>query len=145
MERYPILEAAHHNWSLIKAGDWIQTEWIIYCDGTYIRKSRYNMTMEEILRQINAGIYDNRKFVHVYTENGKMSMPIYSALLDAMAKTPWRPDGEMIHACDGDAWEFQQFDMIGKTVQDSGSVGYIYGNEILERIASLLPCETVFL
>lgn len=140
---YPILEATHQNWGLIRAGDWEQTEWIIYCDGTFLRRTYYIMTLEDIERQEKAGAFNEAVrecgLRRIYTENGKMPMTKVSELLDAMAKTPWRPNGEMIVACDGDAWIFQQFDMTGKTIQDSGAVGYIYGNKVLERIASLLP------
>ncbi|MBE6069670.1 MAG: hypothetical protein E7211_18565 [Clostridium lundense] len=142
-QNYSILEATHYNWSLIKAGDWEKTEWFVNSDGAFLRRSYYIMTLEEIERLKTAGVYDKAckecGLRRIYTENGKMTMPKYSALLDAMDVNPWRPDGERICACDGDAWKFQRFDITGKTVQDSGPVDYIYGNEVLERIAKLLP------
>lgn len=142
-QKYPILEASHHNWSLVKGGDWEQSEWVIYCDGTFLRRSYYIMTPEEVKNSQNKGIFDRTRMEHglrhIYAESGKMSMPKFSELLDAMEKSPWRPDGELIRACDGDAWKFQQFDMTSKTVKDSGPIGYIYGNRVLEGIANLLP------
>ena len=129
--------ATQYNWSLIRAGDWESTEWTIFGDGSYSRRTSRLMTLEEYE---DAGqktkSYDFRK---IHTESGKMIAPKFSELLDAMNTDPWRPDGEMIHACDGVAWAFRQFDVTGKTVRDSGKPGYIYGNDVLERIASLLP------
>ena len=138
-----LLKATHQNWSMIKAGDWEQTEWTIYCDGSFLQRTYHIMTQGDIDRLKKAGDLDEAirecGLRRICTESGKMPAPKLSELLDAMDVSPWRPVGERIDACDGDAWKFQQFDMAGKTVQDSGPVGYIYGNKVLERIAKLLP------
>lgn len=140
---YLLLTAVHHNWSLMKAGDWNHTEWFVYSNGSYLCRTYYNPTWEalESLETEAASGQARGESVpwRVHTANGKMRAPSFRALLDAMETDPWRPDGEVIHACDGDAWELRQFDMSGKTIRDSGRLGYIYGNAVLERITALLP------
>ena len=142
--KYLLLTARHQNWSMMKAGDWNYTEWLIYSDGTFFCKRVFNPTLEEWERineilekkseKINECPWKKKHLI-----NGKLATRDFNKLLDALETDPWRPDGEAIHACDGSAWELRQFDKTGKTIRHSGRLGYICGNAALEQIVSLLP------
>ena len=113
----------------------------VYTDGQYFVKWRFNKSGEEKPDEALSAAGDGAEFCErskTYRCSGKMSAQAFQRLMEAVNTDPWRRKGEQIFACDGDAWKFRQFDANGNTVRDSGALGYIYGNAVLERIASLL-------
>lgn len=60
-------------------------------------------------------------------------------LCEAIKIAPWRDPTLDVHACDGVAWKLEAYDKDGSIDKTSGTLGYIYGNRVLETIVSLLP------
>ena len=72
-------------------------------------------------------------------KRGKMRMSSFEKMLAAMETDPWRTPGLDIQACDGEGWKIEMYGPDGTVIRSSGELGYIYGEQVLETIASLLP------
>ncbi len=66
-------------------------------------------------------------------------MNSFEKMLAAMETDPWRTPGLDIQACDGEGWKIEMYGPDGTVIRSSGELGYIYGEQALETIASLLP------
>lgn len=134
MKKTLLLKATEHNWGLKGLGDWNTVTWLIYHDASYDIISVFNPTTED------AEIEEN--FLPKQVENkvaGAMKPDDFSKLCEVIKSDPWRDPTIDVHACDGVAWELEAYDMDGSLEKTSGTLGYIYGNRVLETIVSLLP------
>ncbi len=121
-EKYLLLKAENYNWGLLKAGRWRCVVWQVYSDRSY------RITVEMI------------DFVpNIKTMNGKMSGARFERLQNAIKEKPWRAPDIDCFACDGVAWEINEYSESGEAVYSSGEIDYIYGHKNLERIAATLP------
>ena len=120
-----LLKATERNWGLIGPGDWEKRTWKIHMDGTYQLKTTY-LPVDP----------DDHETPEV-TEEGAL----YEEQLEALkehAGEYWNDD--TADACDGSAWEFKLYDENGTVIRHR-DLGYIYGIEPYESIASLLLSE----
>lgn len=129
-----LLKAILHNWGMICAydGSWLTVTWKIFDNGFYTIDEE-SFHVPEAYGQPDEV---NRKD-HVLSE-GKMDPEQFAKLVSALEQDPWRDPVIISDGCDGVAWEMNQY-MDGKVIRSSGDVNYIYGQENLERIVSLLP------
>lgn len=129
-----LLKAVLHNWDMICAyeGSWLTVTWKINTDGSYLID-------EESFHIPDASdrIEDVGKKDHVLTK-GRMPSDAFAELCSALEQDPWRDPAIESDGCDGVAWTIEQY-VDGQVVRSSGELGYIYGQENLERIVSLLP------
>ncbi len=139
MEKVLILKAEEYNWGLKRPGSWEKLIWYVYSDRTYNMKTYYILPFEECKKHRHSVGYNIYDFIGVSQKNGKLSQKNYDRLLSALDSEPWRDNSVECDACDGVAWKIDRFSPEGSVVQSSGEVDYIYGQEILETIAGLLP------
>lgn len=134
MKKTLFLKAVEHNWGLAGPGDWNTVTWLIYHDASYDIISAFNPSLED------AEIEES--FLPKLVEKkvaGTMESDDFSKLCEAIKIDPWRDPTLDVHACDGVAWELEAYDKDGSIDKTSGTLGYIYGNRVLETIVSLLP------
>ena len=115
---YVFLKATNWNWGLIGPGDWEETKWLIYSDGTYEVAASY--------------VLDN----NIHKTKGRLA-PDQFVTLQMILSEDWFDPGIDSEACDGEAWQFKLLYPSGRTKKSSGKPRYIYGQPI-ERIAVLL-------
>ena len=139
MEKVILLKAEEYNWGFKRAGSWEKIVWNIYRDRTYNMKLYSILPFEECKIYRSPDGYNIYDFIGVSQKNGKLSQRKYDCLLSALDSEPWRDSSVECDACDGVAWKIERFSPDGAVVQSSGDLGYIYGQEVLETIAGLLP------
>ena len=103
-----ILTAEHHNWSMHAIGDWLQTKYVLFEDGT----------LQCVV--FRGGII----YAYEKTVSDEDLEFIKNNIKDFVYSTP------EIDATDGSAWSFEGPDY-------SFRLGYIYDSD-LERIADIL-------
>ena len=133
MDKYLLLVAKEYNWSMIGPGDWYLTSWKVFSDGSY----RINAWF---IPEENSDKWEKRKRVR-RRYNGKMNQEQFDNLLDLLSIDNWGNPERCIDACDGTAWEIEQYSPNGTVIESSGRIGYIYGDGTLENIVSCLPKE----
>ena len=141
-DKYLLLQAEKHNWGLIGPGDWNKTIWLIYSDRSYEKEILYNRDREELKQIIEARdvhIKDLRELQRCVTRKGKIREKRFSDLQAVMASEPWRDPEVNFAACDGVAWQIEEYDSEHKIIHSSGDLGYIYGQPVLEAIVAHLP------
>lgn len=116
-----LLKATSWNWGLKGPGDWDETKWFIYSDGTYETATSY--VLDDYIRE-SKGMLDLDQF----------------AELQKILSEEWFDPGIDSDAYDGDAWQFKLLYPSGRVKKSSGKPRYIYGQPI-ERIVPLLPRE----
>lgn len=115
------LKIIHQNWGLMGMGDWNNTEWNIYNDLTVEIKVKYNPLDIE-------GFNDT-----VITEI-KLSIEQYNEIVRQLNLS--KKDDSFVDGCDGDAWEFIQYNDNCEVWKRE--LGYIYGIKPLEKVAKML-------
>ena len=118
-----ILKATERNWGLIGPGDWDKHSWKINDDGWYQYKETYR-----------TGDPDAFPAIPEMVTEGTLSDDQMNRLKAALAQG-W--SDEKTDASDGVAWEFKLYDENGEIVKHR-ELGYIYGIEPFETIASVL-------
>ncbi len=125
MEKYLLLEANRENGGLISEGDWSSMSWKVYSDRTYC---------------LQIGFIPEQNPSDYIQKSGTMRRDFFAKLCLAMNQD-W--SSELISdGCDGEAWELKQYSPDGIIIRSSGELGYIYGQEALERIVKCLPGKT---
>lgn len=126
MDKSLFLRAVKHNWGMMTEGDWEEIEWLIYSDRSYQINVRYCLSTQD----------------SIYTAKvGKIREKTFSRLTEITEK-PWIDPNVVSDGCDGEAWQFQQFSEDGEIEKSTGNLGYIFGQEALEHIISLLPGQS---
>ena len=118
-----LLKATERNWGLIGPGDWDKHSWKINDDGWYQYKETYR-----------TGDPDAFPAIPEMVTEGTLSDDQMNRLKAALAQE-W--SDEKTDASDGVAWEFKLYDENGEIVKHR-ELGYIYGIEPFETIASVL-------
>ena len=146
MDRYLILKAEIHNWSMKGPGSWDTATWYVFNTGSYRLETSEIPTENEIDKIMAAqeSRGDPDRFRRRSVKKGVLSEEKLPELANTMERKPWRDPSIICDACDGEAWVITQFAEDGSIVQTSGEVDYIYGNRILETIVSLLPHSNDF-
>lgn len=116
-----ILRITHCNWSLMGPGDWNNTEWIIYDDFTVEVAEKYN---ELDINDFSSSM----KYMFKLTDKQ------YEMILKNIESA--KSDTTIVDGCDGDAWEYIQFEN-NKEIWKR-ELGYIYGIKSLENIEKIL-------
>ena len=144
MSKYLMLKAGKHNWGLMKMGSWVSKAWYVYSDGMYEIRSEYGPVFsdEEYQSAVSAGRLQEllQKDIHIVT--GRMDDRALSLLKAQMNRRPWKDPLVECYACDGVAWEIEEYGENGSVINTSGRLDYIYGQEVLENIVRCLP-ETI--
>ena len=125
MKKYLLLEAKRENWGLISEGDWASMSWKIYSDRSY---------------NLQIGFVPEKKPSDYTYKRGTMRIDSFDKLCVAMDQD-WSSD-IMCIADGGEVWELKQYSPDGIIIRSSGELGYIYGQEALERIVRCLPGKT---
>ena len=134
MARKLLLKAVVHNWGMICAydGSWLTVTWKIFSDGSYqIDEESFHIP------ESSDRFEDVDRKDHVLTK-GRMESAAFAELASALEQDPWRDPATESGGCDGVAWAIEQYED-SRVIRSSGRLGYIYGQENLERIVSLLP------
>ena len=108
----------------------------MFNDRTYVVERRYTRKPDEDELQ---RITSCSQLIVTRKKRGKMRISSFEKLLAAMETDPWRTPGLDIQACDGEGWKIEMYSHEGMVIRSSGALGYIYGEQVLEAIASLLP------
>ena len=110
-----ILKIENHNWGLKTIYSWSEKTWCIYDD----------LSVEYVVRNGEGKI---KSYLHnISTEDlNQIILNIESAKFD----------NREVQACDGEAWEFTQYEKDNIIWQRK--LGYIYGIEPLETISNIL-------
>ena len=122
MDKTLFLKAYKKNWGLSGPGEWDTVSWSVYTDGTYEIRIDYIADADPSYCKEKSGTMKKDRFAKLYNAIDQ----------------DWKPD-TFSCACDSVAWKFEQYSPDGTIVRSSGELGYIYGKEVLELIASLLP------
>lgn len=130
MKPQKMLKASEHNWGLMGPGDWRETVWEVNYDGTYKITSVFNPIMDPNSVEIPKTVKQST--------TGSLNDDEFSKLKALLEKEKWRTPGVMIEACDGTAWKIDFYSPEGKIQRNSGKLGYIYGEKVLEKIAHQL-------
>ena len=135
MRKYLLLSAEEHNWSCIGPGDWKTVSWRIYSDASYKIKIAFQKSWDDM----PSFLHDKREPNNYKTKTGVMEKEAFEKL-NKLIKTPiWRDSSLRIDACDGEAWSIYYYSPTKEILNSSGKLGYIYGEEVLEKIVSCLP------
>ena len=119
-----LFKATERNWGLIGPGDWEKRSWKISEDGWVQYTTAFRSGSPEIAE------------VPDVTEEGQMDAGRFAELKRLLAEE-W--NDKKTEASDGEAWEFKVYE--DGSVVKHRETGYIYGNEVFERIAILLGQE----
>ena len=136
MDRYLLLLAEVHNWGFKCAPCWESTTWRVFSDRSYVVESQYTRKPDKAELQ---RITSYAQLIITKRKRGKMRMSSFEKMLATMETEPWRTPGFDIQACDGEGWRIEMNGPNGAVIRSSGELGYIYGEQVLEAIASLLP------
>ena len=129
--KWLLLKAIECNWDEIGPGDWTETKWLIFSDGSYEIVATFLPGLNEI--GIPARV--KRK------ATGQMGVWAFLKLRKALKCEPWRDPSIEIFASDGVAWEIESYLDDGSIDKTSGKLDYIYGHKALEKIVYLLPSD----
>ena len=144
-KKWLLLRAVEGNGDLIGPGDWMETEWLIYSDGSYLIISKF-----KYIPQKNEGPVEGHKKI---LTNSNMPSPIKRRNIGNMDEKSFVKIQKLLkrdlsvnlslnkHTCDGEGWKFEVFKEDGSILKTSGKMYYIYGNTTLEKIARLLPSD----
>lgn len=125
-----MLEAIADNWGLCRAGDVHKIVWEINYDMTF--------TVTTYVPVLNPENKDDLPYVRCYVDQGVMEKEHFDKLRLLSDKKPWRTR-DKIDACDGVAWTIKLYSEEGTILNSSGKTGYIYHEEVLEKIVDALP------
>ena len=137
-KKWLLLKVINQNWNLNGPGDWVETTWRIFNDGSYEVISSFNPSvedLEEMLRTKRQPKPVRKKRIGIMDETS------LSKLQMALKCDPWRDPFVDNFDCDGDAWDISLFKEDGSINKTSGILDYIYGHRVLETIVSCLPLE----
>ena len=123
---YLLLEAWTGNWEQACPGMWDAMCWDIYSDGSYVYTTYY--------------IEDRDKQYAPICLTGTLT-PEEFAELTSSCECKWIDPDVYSDACDGQCWKIEMYDEAGNIIRTTGKGGYIYGQERVETIISLLPCR----
>lgn len=126
-----MLEVIEHNWGLKFQGDWHTVTWIINYDMSY------SITVEYVPEWNPDRTVPNNTDSRII--NGIMDKSAHDELREQLEIKQWRDPDIQINACDGVAYQIIYYSADGKTLNSSGKLGYIYGEEVLENIVNMLP------
>ncbi len=147
MSKYLMLKAVKHNWGLMKMGSWVSKTWSVFSDGTYEIRSEYGPVFsdEEYQYYVSTGKIQELLQKDIHTVTGRMDDRAFSLLKTQMNRKPWKDLLVECYACDGVAWEIEEYGENGSVINTGGQLGYIYGQKVLESIVHSLPhCEPGF-
>lgn len=131
-----ILKAINYNWNMAGPGDWENSTWHVYEDGSYILRSVFRPSSAAYEDSI---ITKKEPKSTILKISGIMDEAAYIKLKEAIKREPWREPSINHDACDGEAWKITSYKEDGSIEKSSGEIGYIYGNCVLENITRLLP------
>ena len=118
-----MLKARQVNWGLRSWEAWESRTWHIWSDRSYTVRIAFAPEQEPS---------------DYIEKTGKMQGDRFDKLCEALDQD-WTASECMVMACDGDAWQIDQFSSDGTILRSNGQLEYIYGAEKKERIAALLP------
>ena len=127
--KWLLLKAIECNWDEIGPGDWTETKWLIFSDGSYEIVSSFDLNYESPKKTKKT--------------NGQMNGKDFVKLQKALRRKQWRDPSLDVIAFDGVAWEIELYRDDGSIANTSGKLGYIYGHRALEKIVRLLPSEAI--
>lgn len=130
-EPYLMLTARTVNWGLINEGMWSSMTWEIRNDGSY------TVTVTYVNRVTLFETGDAEKEYPDTVRKGMMSPVEYHELYMACC-CDWMDPDVRSDACDGQGWELVMYDKYGQELRSTGGMGYIYGQEKVEKIISLM-------
>ncbi len=116
------LKATERNWGLVAPGDWDKHSWKINEDGWCQYKETHRSVSADDLPEIP-------DLIEEYALTDDQMQRLKSALAQDWTE-------EKTEASDGTAWEFKLYE--NSTISKHRDLGYIYGIEPYETIASLL-------
>ena len=125
---YLLLEAWTGNWEQACPGMWGSMCWDISSDGSYVFTTYYIPDRDKQYAPIShTGILTPEEFERL------------AAAADSEGK--WIDPAVYSDACDGQWWQIEMYNENGNVIRTTGKGGYIYGQERVETIISLLPCR----
>ena len=125
---YLLLEAWTGNWDEACPGMWDSMCWDISSDGSYVFTTYY--------------IPDCDKQYDPISHTGILTPEEFERLAAAAdSEGEWMDPAVDSEACDGQWWQIEMYDENGNVIRTTGKGGYIYGQERVETIISLLPCR----
>ena len=131
MNKSKMLKAIEYNWGMMGPNDWNRTKWEVYYDGSYKITIYFNPSFDEMMEDIR-----KEKIKRI---SGTLGEKEFKELKTHLDSKQWiDPQIDNRGTCDGTAWEIEYYDVSGKLL-NSSKLGYIYGHECLEKIASCLP------
>ena len=122
MDKYLLLKAAKENLDIAGPGEWKMIFWSVFNDGSYT---------------IRVSFVPGQSQSRSSEKSGTMKKDRFSKLCAALAPK-WKTNLYSC-ACDGAAWQFEQYSPDGTVVKSTGELRAIFGNEVLEQIAASLP------
>ena len=122
LNKYLLLKAVKENLGMAGPGEWKTILWAVFSDGSYT---------------IRVSFIPEQTQSRSVEKNGTMKKDRFAGLCAALAPE-WKTNLYSC-ACDGAAWQFEQYSPEGTDVKSTGELRAIFGNEVLERIAALLP------
>lgn len=134
---YLLLEAECHNRKYIGAGGLRKTEWQIYSDGSYIVKSTYNLSWNDLEKASEEEAEAGRETV----SSGIIEDDRFRLLQAALSKEVWRTTEPKRRVREGSLWMIVMYDANGRVFNSSGDFDYIDGVKNLEAIVACLPAD----
>lgn len=125
-----MLEAIAYNWGLCRAGDVHKIVWEINYDMTY--------AITTYVPVLNPENKDDLPSISCIVDKGVMRKELFDKLRLLADKKLWRTR-DKIDAYDGLAWDIRLYSEDGSLLNSSGKTGYIYNEEVLEKIVAALP------
>ena len=122
MDKFLLLNARKENLDMAGPGEWQTIRWSVFSDGSYTIQVRFVPDKERPDSGEKSGIMKKDRFARL----GEALLPEWKTNLYSCA-------------CDGAAWQFEQYSPDGTVVRSTGELRAIFGNEVLEQIAALLP------
>lgn len=145
MKEQLLLKAVKHNWGMLGPGRWRTVTWKLYRDRTCVVEAEFVLRRDKDDDFPEAQSFLNlMKKREIHSRRVKMPSKQFERLCAELEKEPWRDPDLLCDACDGEAWKIEQYSPDGNIIRSSGEMGYIYGNLVLESIASLLPFDMEF-
>ena len=132
-EKILLMKAVQYNWSLHGAGEWTESKWRVFTNGTYELTVSFLPNFDDIPEKVKSGRSTKKK------KTGVIDRKTFAQLREALEAEPWEKSAEDTFACDGVGWEIILYHEDGSILKTSGKPGYIYGNKTLEKIVAFLP------
>lgn len=131
MGKYILFAATHMNWGMIRrdSGEWLNTKYIVYSDGTCWAVSKYDDDPHEG-SILPAHLRAEAQRPHIT----RMDENAFHKLKDILENQFDETDA--VRCCDGDGWEMHHYGSSGKLLHSIR--GHIYGVSALEEIKELL-------